>query len=253
MRPRNVPLVLMAPIITAGCLVNNDLYEEKRAAMNSPQEWSVSFASDSDCIEIDARQLDITGPFTLEIYLKADAGLGGGVYPLFAWPGMFAVYQDEEGWLVAGPGTVNASQDECARGPETIINRDYHHVAVNYSQSQKMSLYADGVQVAVDGDKVGAVPVILPYAPEDYLYLGCWPDMGGTLAGDLIEVRLSQSALYAEDKEPPWTPYEVEPATVSLWHLDEGQGTDIVDEVGVADGVLESGEWVAISLDGERP
>ena len=239
---------LLPCVLVAGCLVNRDLYDDRRAALGDDTgggSWGVGFDSDSDCISADARDLVLDGPFTFDAYLRAAAAPGYAVFPVVAWPGAFAVYQDSDGWLVVGPtGKPDASTG--ASSPTSLFDGAYHHVAVTYGQSGYASLYVDGTRLAYASVDLGT-------ARGDTLYLGCWPDQDAAFRGDIGEARLSAAAFYSGDFEPEWVPYEVGSATLALWHLDEGEGTVAHDAVEAAPGRLAGGAWVTFPLEGEPP
>lgn len=245
MRPhRLLPLVLS--LAAAGCLVNDDLYEQRYDQILAEVEGARGGArlrQSPDCIEVDATDLVLSGPFTFDAYIHPESGPGHDLYPVIAWPGVFALYQDTDGYTVAS-GTDDL--ETAARTPTSLMDGAYHHVAVSYGQNTHLSLYLDGRRMAW-------TPVEIAEAPGATLYLGCWPDQDATFAGDIGEARLSAVALYDEDFEPEWLPYEPSTATLALWHLDETSGSEVADAQGKAPGILVQGEWVEFALDGERP
>ncbi len=230
---------LLAVLLTTGCLINTELYEERSEELAQQDRtggaYGVRFQQEPDCILIDVDGIDIDGPFSFEAFIWPRAGLGFGLFPIVVWPGMFAIYQEESGYTVAGP----ADEPDISSGaatPQSTMDGQHHHVAVNYGQNGTLSLYRDGLLV-------GNAPVSFEDEPADTIYLGCWPEEEATFVGLIAEARLSDSALYSGDFSVDWEPYEVSQATLGLWHLDEGEGADIFDETGDYDGVLRGGSW----------
>ncbi len=238
----------LATVLLGGCLINSELYDERHEALLAEAEpggtYGVRFAGDPDCILVEAAGLAVDGPFSFDAYIWPDAAPGFDVWPVVAWPGHFAVYQDPYGYTIAGPadelGTTTG-----ASTTTSIMDGDTHHIAINYGQNGYLTLYIDGVQKSY-------VPVEFSGEASSNLYIGCWPEQDATFAGVIGEVRLSDSALYAADFEPSWEPYETSQSTLGLWHLDEGEGTEIFDETGEHDGVLYGGSWEHFYLGPEQ-
>lgn len=230
---------LLPALLATGCLVNTELYEERSEELADQAQaggaYGVRFIQDPDCIMIDMTGEDLDGPFSFEAYIWPDSGLGFGLFPLVVWPGAFALYQDESGYTAAGPAD-GPDISTAAATPQSVMDGQYHHLALNYGQNGTLSLYIDGALSAY-------APIEFDDQPAETLYLGCWPEQEATFVGLIAEARLSDSALYAGDFDPSWEPYELSQATIGLWHLDEGQGDDIFDEAGEHDGVLMGGSW----------
>jgi hypothetical protein len=243
---RTFPLFSIA--LLGGCLINTELYEERYAELEAELvtggTFGVRFAGDSDCIMVDTSELVLDGPFSFEAYVGTDAAPGFDVWPIVAWPGHFALYQDPYGYTVAGPADEYGTTSGASTG-ESIMDGSDHHLALNYGEAQELSLYIDGVEMA-------RAPVTFSGETSSNLYLGCWPDQDATFAGVIAEVRLSDSALYAGDFEPTWEPYEPGQSTVALWHLDEGEGTEIGDQTGGYPGELHGGSWELFYLGPEQ-
>jgi hypothetical protein len=243
--PRGSQIPLLAPLaLAAGCLVNTDLYEQRQAEILAAQQagggWGVRFAGRPDCIDIDMGGLTLDGAWTLEMYLLASQGGPGTAFPLAVWPGVFALLQNEDGYTLAAPAS-NPVTTAGASATRSIMDGSYHHIALNYGAGSELSLYLDGV--------LGShAPVALDADPEPRMHLGCWTEEGLTFDGVIAEVRLSAAALYADDFTPAWEPYEVEQATLGLWHIDEGQGSRIADETDSFPGILIGGVWERFSL-----
>jgi len=235
-------------VLLGGCLINSELYEQRRdeilAAGETGGTYGVRFVGDPDCILVDATELALDGPFSFDAYIWPDAAPGFDIWPIVAWPGHFAVYQDPYGYTIAGPADEYGTTSG-ASTTTSIMDGNVHHVAINYGQNGYLSLFIDGVEKSY-------VPVEFSGESSSNLYIGCWPDQDATFSGVIAEVRLSDSALYADDFEPDWEPYEVSQSTVALWHLDEGEGTDVLDETETYDGVLYGGSWEHFYLGPEQ-
>ncbi len=241
-------LMILSTAIFSGCLINTELYEERYdelvAASETGGTYGVRFAADPDCIMVDSSDLELDGPFSFDVYIWPDAAPGFDVWPIVAWPGHFAIYQDPYGYTIAGPAD-DYGTSSGASTTASIMDGDTHHVAINYGQNGYLTLYIDGLQKSY-------VPVEFSGETSSNLYIGCWPEQDATFSGVIAEVRLSDSALYTGDFEPAWEPYESSQATMALWHLDEGEGTEVLDEAGSYDGELIGGTWEHFYLGPEQ-
>ncbi len=240
--------IAMAGLLMGGCLINSELYDERHDALLAAAEtggtYGVRFTAEPDCILVDAAELAIDGPFSFDAYIWPDAAPGFDIWPIVAWPGHFAVYQDPYGYTIAGPADEYGTNSG-ASTTTSIMDGNVHHVAINYGQNGYLSLYIDGAQKSY-------VPVEFSGEESSNLYIGCWPEQDATFSGVIGEVRLSDSALYTGDFEPAWEPYEASQSTVALWHLDEGEGTDVLDETESFDGELHGGTWEHFYLGPEQ-
>ncbi len=239
----------LAVVFGSGCLINTELYDVRReellAAAETAGTYGVKFVTEPDCILVDASDLVLDGPFSFDAYLSGPNPIPQhDIWPVVVWPGHFALYQDPFGYTIAGPAD-DYGPSSGASTTKSIVSTGRTHVAVNYGQNGNLSLYIDGELKAV-------APVEFSGDPAPNLYIGCWPDQEATFAGTIGEVRLSDSALYADEFEPDWEPYEVSQSTVGLWHLDEGQGSDVFDETGRHDGELIGGSWEHFYLGAEQ-
>ncbi len=242
-------LLLLPCILAAGCLIDRDLYEERYTELGGVDTaegpWGVRFADTPNCIAVDAAEIDLGGTFTFDVYLRAEAAPGSGILPVVAWNGAFAIYQDTEGRLVAGPSEPPPAKTAVV-SPVSLFDGAYHHLALTYGQSGYATLYLDGTRLMLG-------PVALGSAPVTTLHLGCWPEQDVAFRGDIGEARLSDVAFYGSDFEPEWRPYDVESTTLVLWHLDEGEGRKVYDATGIARGTIEVEAWVPFPLGGEPP
>jgi hypothetical protein len=209
-------------------------------------DFGVAFDTEPDCIEIDASYLELNAPFTVDLFIQAGDQADFGLYPLVVWPGAFALFQNEYQYLIFGP-TSDTSASAGASSPTDILDGGYHHVAATFS--------ADGEAVVfLDGQRLASAPPALLEAPGDTLYLGCWPGQSNAyFSGTIGEVRIMNTQHYSGDFAPTWTEHEASETVLALWHLNEGRGTSVLDEMGNADGELEGGAWVAFPMPGYDP
>jgi hypothetical protein len=209
-------------------------------------DFGVVFSESPDCIEIDVSRVGLEAPFTVDIFLHAGDAPEYALYPMVVWPGAFALFEDRNGYLIFGPSS-DTSPGSGASTPTQILDGGYHHVAGVFTEDGQATLY-------LDGSRMVYAPTALLEDPGDVVYLGCWPGMDDAVfQGTLGEIRIQSTQHYDGDFAPTWEKYEYTDTTVALWHLDEGRGTAILDEGGLADGDLTSGEWVPFPLPGYDP
>lgn len=119
-----------------------------------------------------------------------------------------------------------------------------HHVAAVRSEDRD-SLYVDGVEVALepweDLEPWSITDIRVGYDEEGTS--GVPPDAFG---GILDELRLSTSARYDGDFEPPHGPFSPDGDTALLVHFDEGEGSEAVAADGPDCRVFA--EWVEHEL-----
>ncbi len=231
-------LVLATSVSLVGCPPGN--------LSTTAGDFGVAFDIKPDCIEIDASALAIEAPFTVDMFVKTGSDPGFDIYPLIAWPGAFALYQDEYQYLIFGPST-DTSATAGASSPTNIMDGGYHHIAATYSADGEAALY-------LDGDRLVSAPIALAEEPGTALYLGCWPGQNeATFSGVIGEVRIQNTQHYDSDFAPTWEQYEESETVLALWHLNEGRGTSVLDTMGNADGELTNGEWAAFPMPGYDP
>jgi hypothetical protein len=238
MLPRALPLacLLTAPLLAC----------EPGNLSTTAGDFGVAFDIKPDCIEIDASDLAIQAPFTVDMFVKTGAEAGFDIYPLLVWPGAFALFQDEYQYLIFGPSTETGASTG-ASSPMDIMDGGYHHVAAMVTAQGEAALY-------LDGEILVTAPVNPIEEPGSALYIGCWPGQNdATFNGTIGEVRLQSAQHYSGDFAPTWEQYEVTETTLALWHLNEGRGTSILDANGNADGELTNGEWVDFPMPGYDP
>jgi hypothetical protein len=237
--------LLFTPILGGGCLINPGKYQERMDSFEEQAKvgaWGVYLRDRPDCIQVDMGGLALDGAWSFEAYLQPEVR-DGFVSPIVVWPGAFAFLQDATGYLIATPAS-NPVPSAGASTPTSLMDGGRHHVALNHTSEGVVSIY-------LDGELKSSAPVTFDANPEGTLELGCWSGEGETFVGILGEVRISAAALYAGSFEVPWEPYEVEQATLALWHIDEGEGTGIGDATESYPGVLVGGSWTRFNLSSE--
>lgn len=243
---KGLPLCLLVSLaLGEGCLINSSKYQERKDSFDEQDKvgaWGVHLRDEPDCIRVDMGGLALDGPWSFDAYLLTEEA-AGVVSPVVVWPGVFAFLQDADGYIVAAPAS-NPVPGGGASSPTQLMDGGPHHVALNYSSDGVMSLYLDGALKS-------AAPLALDQQPESTLELGCWTGKGETFSGVIGEARLSGAALYAGSFDVPWEPYEVEHATLALWHIDEGEGSEIADAAESFPGVLVGGSWERFNLSPE--
>lgn len=236
------PVLLAAFVLGEGCLINTGEYRDRIEELDEAElvgAWGVRLRDRPDCIQVDMGGLALDGPWSFDAYVLADVR-SGYVSPIVVWPGVFAFLQDATGYVIAAPAS-NPVPGGGASTPTSLMDGARHHVALNYSSDGVMSVYLDGTLKS-------SAPVALDQEPEPVMELGCWTGEGATFSGVIAEARLSGAALYAGSFDVAWEPYQVEQATLALWHIDEGGGAEIRDETESYPGVLVGGTWERFSL-----
>ncbi|MBL8096896.1 MAG: LamG domain-containing protein [Anaerolineales bacterium] len=149
---------------------------------------------------------------------------------------------------VSGAGT----GDRTLCGTTSVLDDAWHHIAVQRRRSDgRLWLFVDGaLQAEADGPD-GDVSYPDDGVPGDFcggpcvnsdpfLVIGAEKHDAGTaypsFAGLIDEVRLSNVLRYNGPFFRPSAPFSPDPATVALYHLDEGSGTLAADSAGAPGG-----------------
>jgi len=106
---------------------------------------------------------------------------------------------------------------------DTLGEDVWHHLAV-VNDGERLTLYVDGT--AEGASPTGAEQLV---PDESDLVFGANLRQGSFLLGKLDEVRISSTARYDGDFEPAER-FELDGATIALWHFDEGEGAAVFDE-----------------------
>ena len=166
--------------------------------------------------------LDITGPLTVEAWIKVNAiGTAQGIVerygPTDSGSGGYALRITNTGKLhfFIGNDSTSAGQSDTLDGATTITAGQWHHVAGIYDGAQ-MRVYVDGVS---DGVKSTS---IRPGTGTANLIIGAAGNNAATGAyfGGLIdEVRVSNDALYVTTFAP-MSHLTASTTTIGLWKFD---------------------------------
>ena len=109
----------------------------------------------------------------------------------------------------------------------------------------------DEIRLFKNGKLVAIEPFEGPVGTSPYtLRIGCSPhpvtECHEMFCGRIDEVRISNSARYADDVEPQ-TQFEADDDTLALYHFDEGQGDQLHDASGNRHhGVIHDAHWVRV-------
>ncbi len=209
-------------------------------------DYGVSFYDDPDCISVDVSGVALEAPFTMELYFQATSNPEYHTYPLVAWPGAFALFQNADGYTIFGPSGDTTTSSGYST-PTSFMDGAYHHIAATYDTASKATLY-------LDGQSVGFATVTLLETVGKTMYMGCWPGQPGAwFQGVIGEARLQYDLYYSDDFEPSWQEQDPDENTMGLWRMNEGRGTAILDETGISDGTLEGGAWADFPMDCYNP
>ncbi len=207
------------------------------------------------------RPVDIgAGDFTLEFWMRAPAGAGGGcVSGGVAWiNGMIIIDRDINGTADYGDfgvslfsdgriayGVAVGSNENTVCGATNVANNQWHHIAATRNATTgQLRLFVDGQQDASGSGPTGNAsyrngrstsnPSSDPYlvlGGEKHAFAGYpW------YAGWLDELRLSTSVRYTSNFTRPSAPFNTDAQTAALYHFDEGQGVTLGDTSGAAGG-----------------
>ncbi len=153
--------------------------------------------------------------------------------------------------LVFGIDATGGSVTIC--GAAIVDDGLWHHIAIQRSLAGAMSLYVDGVLDAVGSDPGGDISYPDDGIPgpfcngspcinsDPFIVLAAEKHDAGpafpSFAGWLDELRFSNTLRYVGSAFPrPTAPFTADPATVGLYHFDEGVGDVIGDASGASGG-----------------
>ncbi|MDP6933620.1 MAG: LamG domain-containing protein [Myxococcota bacterium] len=201
-----------------------------------PGANAVEFTKETSCISVETDSDAHPEQLTVELWLRAAEELLYIDHPLVTWPGGFALWVDQDGvgWFTDSARSNGASY---ATG---FLDGELHHVAGTWD-GETSTLF-------VDGERVGFSPAIFGEDPGDTLYIGCWGTQEIFYEGLLDEVRISSVVRYTEDFTLESVPFESDDDTLSLWHLDEGEGEWSLDAMGRYDASLVDLDWISFEL-----
>jgi hypothetical protein len=221
-------------------------------------------AIDRVTIRIDgpARPADVGATdFTIEFWLKAEAGANGGNAScnqndgwitgnvVFDRDIYFAGDYGDFGIALSGGkvafGLSVDSDGTTLCGSRTVADNQWHHVAVTRRTNGAMAIFVDGQP---DGSTTGAAGDA-SYRDgrgtggntwDPYIVLGAEKHDAGnaypSFAGWLDELRISNTVRYTAAFTPPASPFAPDGSTMALYHFDEGTGTSVADVAGASGG-----------------
>jgi hypothetical protein len=226
-------MLLIVPAV--GCVQFTDL---------DTSSYAVEFNGESSCIEAPTDVSILSDPeagFTIEAWVQGPEEAAFATHPLIIWNGAFALWTGAEG---EGHFTDSSTSLQGADGSAGWMDGGLHHVAGTY-QSGTASLFLDGEKIAFNGSSA------LGGSPAESIYIGCWASTDVHFEGIIDEVRLSSSVRYTENFSPIQSEFELDDATIHLWHFDEGENDIAKDEAARADAYLTHVDWVNFSLSGD--
>ncbi len=184
-----------------------------------------------------------TNAITIEATVQGDADATFASYPVLHWSDrlLLAGLDDGRTWF-GSPDTSSGGVIDVAG----FMDGKSHHLAGTWDEDGRIQLFVDGLRIGFADLNSGA-------GAGDTLEIGCWnTDQDWSFQGLIDEVRISSTVRYTTnfDEELPET-FEVDADTTALWHFDEGEGTDFLDNTGSYDGTLVNVEWVPFDAWGE--
>lgn len=206
-------------------------------------------------LDAPARPIDVNGSFTLEWWMKANAGDNRGA----------ATCNTNDGWITgnilfdrdiygAGDygdygialtngrvvlGVSNAGGGNTLCGVTDTADGAWHHIAVTRNHNNGMlKIFVDGKVDAKGQGPTGRIDYrdgrATSYPDSDpFLVIGAEKHDAGaaypSYRGWIDEVRLSRMVRYTKKFTPPSKPFTTDANTVGLYHFDEGSGDKIRD------------------------
>ena len=216
-------------------------------------------------LDAPARPVDVSGDMTLEFWMKTTAGAGnnsgacsaGGdnwingntivdrdVFMTGGDNGDYGISLFGNGGRLAFGVAVGAGGNTIC-GTKSVVDGQWHHVAVTRSSLGAMRIYVDGQLDASGSGPAGDMSyrdgrsTAHPNS-DPFLVIGAEKhDTGAAFPsyhGWIDEVRISDAILYAAPFTAPTTPLSADIYTVALYHFDEGNGNTVFDVSGVGGG-----------------
>ena len=208
--------------------------------------YALEFTSGDAVVVPDSASLDITGPITIEAWVRPSAlistssfnfivskNMGGTGYALLDWgPASSESYRFEAN---------NKSIDLSVQGTTPLQIDVWTHVAGVWDAGIGM-LYIDGV---LNNTRPNPNP---PLSNDLPLYIGGSPFGAGTSwEGEIDEVRIWNVARTAQEiyDNKNWILTGTESGLVAYWHFDEGTDLTTADATGHGNiGSLDTPNWV---------
>ncbi|MDL1895246.1 LamG domain-containing protein [Anaerolineae bacterium CFX7] len=213
-------------------------------------------------LDAPARPVDVGGSFTLEFWLKANAGentaqvscdvndgwiTGNIIFDRDVYgAGDYGDYGIAltEGRIAFGVSRGNEGNTLC--GATNVADGAWHHIAVTrHKKSGALKIFVDG---ALDASGAGA-PGNISYRDgratdypnsDPYLVIGAEKHDAGSAypsySGFIDEVRISRGLRYKTNFARPTQPFVTDAQTLGLYHFDKGAGNKIKDSSGALGG-----------------
>jgi Concanavalin A-like lectin/glucanases superfamily len=216
---------------------------------------ALSFDGEDDRVRItDSNDLDLTGPFTLEAWVKPETLTPQWTPVLVKVDGART-----NGFLLsvnvggAKPGGVLANNGSyaIASGTSELPTSPpaWSHLALT-SDGSTLSFY-------VDGELKGAKTAIKVPATAYDLFIGHYGEGNGAFKGKIDEVRIYGQALSeAQLQADRDTAVGLDQMPVAAYSFDEGSGTTVKDVIGSHNGTISGASWAtgkygsALNFDG---
>jgi hypothetical protein len=200
-----------------------------------------------------------TGDFTLEFWMKANAGENGAGACISGSDGWINgniifdrdVYNDGDygdyGISLFADGlafgVARGANGDGLCGTTDVADGQWHHVAATRAAGA-LALWVDGAFDGTSGGPTGDVSYrngrSTPFPNDPFLVIGAEKHDAGaaypSYSGWIDEVRLSTVVRYGAPFTPPAAPLASDAATAALYHLDEGAGNVVGDASGAAGG-----------------
>ena len=221
-----------------------------------PTGYALDFDGIDDYVRVeDSPSLDITGPITVEAWIKADFVVTTPGWRALVYKLSTVSPKGGYGFLTTGDqSTVYffvTSGGVCFIGTTIPIGEWQHFVGTykeNIGAEPDIKLYVDGAEIgSYDCDGYS------PWANDKPLYIGGNPDDDGyaryEFKGIIDEVRIYNRALSATEIQEHYNgTFTDESGLVGLWHFDEGSGDTAADNSGNGnDGTLfNNPQWVSV-------
>jgi glucose/arabinose dehydrogenase len=209
------------------------------------------------------RPVDVGGDFTLEFWMKTDAGNGSGACAAGDdnWMNGNVIFDRDVfgggdfgdygislfgsgGHLAFGVNRLGTGTTIC--GTANVADGAWHHVATTRSTgSGQLRLFVDGVLDASGTGPAGDVSyrdgrATMHPNSDPFLVIGAEKhDLGPAFPsfhGWIDEVRISTVVRYSAGFSPPMAPFATDTTTAALYHFDEGNGNVIIDDANALGG-----------------
>jgi Concanavalin A-like lectin/glucanases superfamily len=228
-------------------------------------------------LDAPASGIDVAGDFTIELWLKATPNENAtGTCMASTSAGDMWIYGNilldrdiygegdfgDYGAALFGAGQIGFGVDTMSGGATICggTNLDdglWHHVALTRSAnpatqaSERLQIFVDGVRVAAGNGPLGDIsyrdgrPTSWPNS-DPFLVLGAEKHDAGpeypSFRGWIDDLRISNVVRYtASGYTRPTAPIARDAQTVALYRFNEGAGTTITDDGGLANGLLKAG------------